>query len=110
MILHAHGVERVSHGPVYLSGLLTEILGTESDILVDRRHEELIVRVLKDEPDLASNAAQVAIGNVLTVHSDGPGRGTKHSVSVKDQRGLASAVGSQQGYPLTVPNRQVTSS
>jgi hypothetical protein len=100
----------MSHGPVYLAGLSSEILGTEGDVLVDRRHKELIVRVLKDESDLASDAAQVAFGDVLTVHSDGPRRGTKNAVSVKDKCGLAGAVGPQQGYPLTVPNRQVTSS
>ena len=77
----------------------------ERHVLADGRHEQLVVGVLEDDADPATDLRQVrfATGSPLTV--DRAGAGGEDAVQVQHQGGLAGAVGPEQGDPLTAVRR-----
>ena len=72
----------------------------------DGRHEELVVRVLEDEPDRGAQLAHVALADADAGHLELALAG-QQAVEVQHQRRLAGAVGPEHRDPLAVRDVQV---
>jgi hypothetical protein len=64
------------------------------------------VQLLRHQADGSAGGAVVAHG-VVAVGRDGAGGGIAHAADDADQRGLAGAVGAEQGKNLAAPDVQV---
>jgi len=68
------------------------IQGTESHIIGDRRHEQLIVRVLKHHADGAADHRERFGGHGKIPDSDFAGSGLERSGQMQQKRGFSRAV------------------
>ena len=86
-----------------------EVGRAEGDVLADRRHEQLVVRVLEDDADPAPDLRAGSLGRPAgpADRRPSPSPAAQDAVEVQDERGLAGAVGAEQRDPLAALRRQV---
>ena len=95
---HPDGVQRTLH-PTGNVGQL-EVGRTEGDILGHRGHEQLIVGVLEDHPDLSARIAQRGALHAPTRDAHLSFLGLQHTVEMQGQGCLARTVRAEQRNPL----------
>jgi hypothetical protein len=105
LILHAYLDQRFVDALVEFRSAETEIRRTERHVVADCRHEQLVVRVLEDETNLAPDLAEVLAVQTgppdLDPTTSGPAcHRAEDPVQVQDQRGLAGTVRAEQRDPL----------
>ena len=84
-----------------------EVGRAEGDVLPDPGHEQLVVRVLEDDPDAAADLGEIRPGDRQAGDGDRAGAGGQDAVEVEDQGGLARAVGAEQRHPFPGVDVQV---
>jgi hypothetical protein len=109
---HPDPLERLEDPRVELGAAQAGVGRAEGDVVADRRHEQLVVRVLEDEPDPPPHLGQVRPRDVQPADPDRPGPGAaggraEDPVEVQHQRRLAGAVGAEQRHPLPRLDPQV---
>ena len=83
------------------------LAGPKPTSCADRAHEQLVVGVLEDDADPAPDLGDVLLGDRQPADRHAPGAGGEDAVEVQHQRGLAGAVGAEQGDPLAAVDVQV---
>ena len=101
---HPDGSERLIHPLRQIIPAQAEVGRAEGHVIAHRRHEELVVGVLEDHPHAAPNLGDRVIGDLTTTDAHGPRGGPQDRIEVKDQGGLPSAIGPEQGNPLARVN------
>ena len=101
-----HPPERPVHPLPDLVGRQTEVQGTEGDVVEDGRHEELVVGVLEDDPDLPADLRPGLFpeGNFPDRHA--PRRGKQVPVHVEEQRRFPRAVRADDADGLSVGDQE----
>ena len=92
---------------VELGSAQAEVGRAERDVLAHGGHEQLVVGVLEDDPHAAPDLLEVRLLHRQPRDRDRPGTGGEDPVEVQHQRGLAGAVGTEQGDPLAPVDVQV---
>ena len=73
----------------------------EGDVLLDGRHEQLVVGVLEDDPGAAADlAAGLVASSVVLADGDRAGQVLQRAAGGQRERRLARAVGAEQRDPL----------
>ena len=97
---HAYRRQGVCDPGFQLIAVETIVGGAKGDILPDRRHEQLIVRILKDNSDPPADLLQVFIDQRQSGDPNRPALRAKDPVQMEDERRLARTVRAEQGDPL----------
>ena len=92
-MLGPHGPQRFDDAAFDLLGRQAHVRGTEGHVLLDRRHEELVVGVLEDDADGLADDRQRPGRDGDAAHDDPPLGRQQQPVGVQQQGRLAGAVG-----------------
>ena len=106
-VRHPDLLERGLHPRLELVALEAEVGRAEAHVLADRAHEQLVVGVLEHDADPAPDLGDVVLGDRQPADGDAPGAGDEDAVEVQHQRGLAGAVGAEQGDALALVDVEV---
>ena len=103
---HADGRERLVDTRLAASSGEAQVERAEGDVLADGRHEQLVVRILEDEPDARTQLAERPVldreaGDLELAFAG------EQAVEVQDERRLAGAVRAEQGDALAVLDVEV---
>jgi len=104
-VTHVHFVKGLCDPTLYVGTVEVHVERAEGYVVEDGGHEELVVRVLEDEPHLQAHLFQPAVvhGDAADRHSPGA---VQQAVQVQKQRGLAGPVRADQGHPFARRNGQ----
>ncbi len=105
-VRHPHRGQRSVDAVAHDGALEAEVERAEGDVLGDRRHEELVVGILEDEPDRA-RAARAASPPTLEARDLELALAAQQPVEVEHQRRLAGAVRPEHRDALAVGHVQV---
>ncbi len=86
-----------------------QLLRPERHVLPDRRTEQLVVRVLEQEPHATAHLGQVGLEQRQAVHGDGRVQCRavgQQAVQVQQQRGLARAIRPDEGHAFAGRQRE----
>ena len=75
---------------------------TERDVLADRRHEELVVGILEDDSDGATNLIKGLLGNRQVPDAHFTLSGPQEPVQLQQKGRFPGAIGSDQGDRFTM--------
>ncbi len=103
-VLRADAREGLRDPRPHVLGREPEVQRPEAHILGDGRHEQLVVRVLEDHADRPADVGQRVLCDRDAADVDGAVRRRQQAVQVQQQRGLAGAVGADDGDRLAVPD------
>ena len=104
---HAHERQGLPHPGLELRSTQPDVVRPEGHVVPDRRHEQLVVGVLKDDPHPPPDLQEVLAGDGHSGDGHRPGGRLVNPVEVQDERRLARSVRTQQGYPLGAVHMQV---
>ncbi len=104
-VRHPHGGQRTVYALRHRIAFEAEVERAKGDVLGDRRHEELVIGILEDEPDRRAQRAHVA-AHVQARDLELP-LAAQQPVEVEHQRRLASAVRPEHRDALAVGDMQI---
>ena len=104
---HADRAQRIGHPSVQLVAAQAQVGRPERDVLADGGHEQLVVGVLEDDADAATDLAQVRLHHGQAADGDGAPCGRVDAVEVQHQGGLAGAVGPEHRDLLAIAYDQI---
>ncbi len=107
MLGHADGGQRRVHAGLQRLPGDAEVGGPEGDVLGHGGQEELVVRVLEDDPDPAPDLPEVPARHGETADGYRAVARREDPVEVQHQGGLAGAVRAEQGHPLAALDPEV---
>ena len=92
-LVHTGKARGLAHARIDLFRGELGVFRAEGDVLIYRLLKELVLGILKDQPDLKAHVARggLAAVNVLPVEEHGAGRRCEQPVEVLDERALAGA-------------------
>ncbi|OQA08019.1 MAG: hypothetical protein BWY65_01654 [Firmicutes bacterium ADurb.Bin373] len=96
--LHPHCPQRPLHPAGHVVEL--EVHGSECDILTHRGHEQLVIRILKHQPDLTPDLTHCLRTQQFTGNAHHPLLGGQDAIQMQGKGCLARAVGPQQRHSL----------
>lgn len=74
--------------------------GAKGNVLPNRRHKQLVVGVLKHQPDKVANRLEVLGLHRIFAHGEVTRLGLQNAVEVQQQRRFSGAIGPHQGDPF----------
>jgi len=101
------GLEGFLDASLDLEGAEAEIARAEGHVLLDRRGEELIARVLEDHADLLVQLGGAELPKVFAIERDGARLRGQQPQEHLDQRGLPGAVGAEQPDEFAGRSREI---
>ncbi len=84
-----------------------EVRGAERHVVVNRRHEELVVGVLEHDPDALADLAEVGLRHGQPADPHLPGAAAEDAVQVQHQGRLAGAVRAEERDPLAFADGEI---
>ena len=101
--VHAGKARGLAHARIDLLRGEFGVFRAEGDVLIHRLLKELVLGILKDEPDLKAHVARggLAAVNVLPVEEHGARRRREQTVEVLDERALAGARVADDAHELS---------
>ena len=104
LIRQADKSGRLLDAALHLSLVQAHIARAVGDILGAGLLEQLIFRILHDQPDQKAEAAQVRalLPQVLAIHQHAAGGGAVQAVEMADQRGFSAAGGADDAHKVAL--------
>jgi len=84
--------QRFQHPSLHFIARQTEVEGAEGDIIKNRRHEQLVVRVLKNHSDRPPDLRQGRLGEGKIADADFPGSWGQITVQMQKEGRLTRSV------------------
>jgi hypothetical protein len=108
MRAHVDGIERRGHARAHRRLVKAEVQRAEGHVFLDLGREQLAVRVLEHESDVAPECGQArtAVVDRATLPQHPARRRAQQPVQVLQHGGLAGAVGSQQRMAASAPEHE----
>jgi hypothetical protein len=101
---HLHRFQRPAHKALNLLSWNAQVLGAKGHVVLDRRRQDLVLRLLEDHRDLrADRWPVVLITRVSAGYAHLTFRRKQQGVQMTRERGLAGSVGADQGDKFTRP-------
>ena len=105
-LVHAGKACRFTHALIDLLGREAGVFRAEGNVFIHRLLKELVLGILKDEPDLKAHVARglLAAVDILPVEEHGAGRRRDQTVEVLDERAFAGARVADDAHELSGGN------
>jgi hypothetical protein len=104
---HPDLIKGVSYASLELVATQAQVGRTERDVLTHRRHEQLVVGVLENDPDPAADLGQVLGRDGQASHGHRAMARGEDAVEMQYERRLARAVGPEHRHSLAPRDGQV---
>ena len=84
-----------------------QVRRSEGDVVTHRRHEQLIVRILEDDPHSPADLPQVLLAHLEPTDVNASEAAAEDAIEVQHEGGLAGPVRAEQRHPLAAADGQV---